>query len=118
MAESERKVPDAQKGLAQEPRNINLFSLMLGGGEGGVRGAGRGARFFFVPGGAVGVLQKGGGRGGEGAGRMSVANWGMVGRGRLHIFFRGRNSHQEKELKQVMFRQTHEIKESSSKFSK
>ena len=67
-----------------------LFFL-LGGGEGGVRGAGGGRGVIFCgksQGG--GVLPGGWGRGSEGPEGVC----GEGGGGGLNIFFRGRNSHQ------------------------
>ena len=58
--------------------NIFYFFL-LEGGEGGVRGAGRGGKFGFL----LKSQERGGGlqegRGGRGAGRVSAANWGWGG---------------------------------------
>ena len=70
-----------------------FFCFLLGGGEGGVRGArkGAGVGFLLKIAGGGGVLpEEGGGwlRGLEGVCEE-------CGGGRLNIFFRGRNSHQE-----------------------
>ena len=60
--------------------NLSIFFL-LGEGEGGVRGAGRGGDRFFIENPRTwGVL--GGGRGRR-AGRVSAANWGIFGGGFL-----------------------------------
>ena len=70
-----------------------FYFFLLGEGEGGVRGDGRGGGIGFllqIPGGG-GVS---GGRGGRGAGRVSAANWGIWGGGGPKYFFRGRNVHQ------------------------
>ena len=71
-----------------------FFVFLLGGGEGGVRGAGRGRGTIFIENprrGGGGVSQARGGRGARG--REGVC--GEFGEGGLNIFFRGRNSHQE-----------------------
>ena len=73
------------------------FFFLLGEGEGGVRGVrgGRGGRFF------VESPRRGGGvlGGGTGAGRVSAANWGILGQG-PNIFW-GRNAHQENEVPNI-----------------
>ena len=86
----EENYPSEWKFSLVDVSNIFYFFL-LGGGEGGVRGAGRGGGGDFllkIPGG--GVSRAGGGRGARG--RESVC--GELGGGGLNIFFRGRNSHQ------------------------
>ena len=72
---------------------FRIFSIffLLGGGERGVRGAGRGGGRFFIENPRRGVSRAGGG-GARGAGRVFAGNVG--GGGGLNIFFRGRNSHQ------------------------
>ena len=50
-----------------------------------------GDRFFFTESPSGGGLRH---RRGEGAGRVSAANRGILGGGGLNIFFRGRNVHQ------------------------
>ena len=69
-----------------------FYFFLLGGGERGVRGAGRGADDFLlkIPGGGGGSPGRVG-AGGRGAGRVFAGNLG----GGLNIFFRGRNAHQD-----------------------
>ena len=71
--------------------DIFIFFL-LGGGERGVRGAGRGGGRFFIENPRRGGLPGGWGRGARGAGRVFAGN---VGGGGAKYFFSGRNSHQE-----------------------
>ena len=65
--------------------DIFYFSL-LGGGEGGVRGARRGRGTIFIENPRRGGGFPGGGAGGRGAGRVFVGN---LGRGGLIFFFSG-----------------------------
>ena len=73
----------------------DIFYFSRRGGEGGVRGARRGGGsvfFFFIENPRRGgVFRRGSG---QGAVRVSAANWGIFLGGRLNIFFRGRNVHQ------------------------
>ena len=71
-----------------------FYFFLLGEGEGGIRGAGKGGESVFfhlkIPG--------GGGKAGRGrgAGRVPAANWGILGgRGGAKYFFRGRHVHQD-----------------------
>ena len=70
-----------------------FFFSVPGRGEGrGVRGGGRGRRFFIKNRGRTGGVSEEEAREGKSAGGMSV------GRGGLNIFYRGRNAHQEMGL--------------------
>ena len=78
--------------------DVSDFFFSAWEGEGGVRGAGRrggggGIGFSLkIPRGGGGALQDGRG---QGAGRVSAANWVFWGGGGgTNIFFRGRNVHQ------------------------
>ena len=69
-----------------------FFFFLPGGGEGEVRGAGRGGVIENPRRGGGGVSREEG----REAGRVSAANWRFFfGGGGLNIFFRGRNVHQE-----------------------
>ena len=67
--------------------DVSDFFFLVGEGEGRVRDGGRGGGQFFIE-----NPRRGGGgfsgRGrGQGAERVSVANWGIFGGGGLNIFF-------------------------------
>ena len=69
----------------------DFFFFLLGEGEGGVRGAGKGGVRFLIKfpggGGGGGFSRRGRGRG---AGKVSAAKWGIGrGGGGLNIFFPG-----------------------------
>ena len=74
-----------------------LFFL-LGGGEGRVRGAGKGGGRFFIEYPRRGGVSWAGGAGGS-RGQEGVC--GEFGGGGLNIFFRGRNRHQVLDARQI-----------------
>ena len=60
-----------------------FYSFLVGEGEGGVRGAGGGGRFFIENPRRGGFPERGG------AGRVSAANWVFLGGRGANFFFRG-----------------------------
>ena len=69
-----------------------FYFFLLGGGEGGVRGAGRWGDRFFIE-----NPRRGGGWAPRE--RVSAANWGIFLGGGPKYFFRGRNVHQVEAFK-------------------